>query len=336
MNVTYRTIKAALRWFVLPVLLALGVNHGALAACTVTTANPDYIYTLPSTLTVARNAPVGTVILSYAPPGQNNPTASGTCPVTAYAVDAMAGSWTTTSVADVYATNVPGIGIKVLGKASNHPVPLLPTVYQWSGSATGPFSGYWDSFGYQLVVTGPVSPGTLSFASPVASMWLSTSTTALVDAAVVTNLQINGTTNIVARACTTPDVTVNLGNHLSSEFSGVGSKTSSTSFNIALNGCPSGLNTIQYQIDPVTSIVSGTGNTVVALNSGSTANRVGVQLLDGNGNPLALSSPITFSGYSSSTGGDYTIPLKARYYQIDTPVGPGSANTSMIFTMTYQ
>jgi major type 1 subunit fimbrin (pilin) len=312
-----------------------GMNRVVLAQCVITRPYADSAFTLPSTITVPRNAAVGTVLQNVAAPGWNGQSTVGTCPGgTVYTLVALPGTWTPTSLANVYATNVPGIGIKAIVYANSAPVPPLPAVYGWTSG--GAINNFWASFGYQLIVTGPVSPGLLSFSNPVASGWASYSSNALVEAVVFTNLVINGTSSVVVQSCVTPDVAINMGTHRNTEFNGVGSSTSSVSFNIALNGCPVGLKSIQYQIDPTTAIVQGTGNSVVTLNGSATAQGIGLQLLDGNGNPFVLSTPVTFSGYNSSTGGSYTIPLRARYYQTDATIGSGSANTAMTFTMTYQ
>jgi len=151
-------------------------------------------------------------------------------------------------------------------------------------------------------------------------------------------LNIANSIVFVTGACQTPDVLVQLGSHSPSEFKGVGTFTGSTSFNIALNSCPAGLGAvlqpaIQYRIDPVTTVVNS-AQSVVALSAGSSATGVGVQLLDNAGAVLPLSKLKTFSGYNSG-GGNFTIPLKARYYQTDSNVGAGTANTTMTFTMTY-
>ncbi|NML33937.1 type 1 fimbrial protein [Paraburkholderia sp. G-4-1-8] len=159
------------------------------------------------------------------------------------------------------------------------------------------------------------------------------------------SLYINGSMNIVTPSCTTPDVNVVMSSIKQSELKGVGTSAGTTSFNIALNSCPAGMNSIQYEIDPATTVVSST-DAVIALDGSSTATGIGLQLLDNDGNPLTaakgfqsaatLGSAPGSSTYNSSTGGDYTIPLKVRYYQTGTPVGPGTANSEMTFTMTYQ
>ncbi|MFP6562600.1 fimbrial protein [Paraburkholderia sp. B3] len=136
-------------------------------------------------------------------------------------------------------------------------------------------------------------------------------------------------------SCMTPDVTVPLGTHKTSELSGVGTSTASVGFMINLNSCPSGINTVSYRIDPVTAVVNSS-QSVVALDGSSTASGMGVQLLNSDGSaPLPLSSYQKLSNYLT-TGGNYTIPLTARYYQTDSTVSPGTANSSMTLTMQYQ
>ncbi|AOX99061.1 hypothetical protein BJP62_00495 [Jeongeupia sp. USM3] len=95
------------------------------------------------------------------------------------------------------------------------------------------------------------------------------------------------------------------------------------------------MNLIKYQIDAVTNVIDS-GNSVVALDAASTATGLGVQLLDDSSVPFPLGVARTMGSYSTATGGSYTIPLKARYYKTAANVGPGSANSSMTFTMTYQ
>jgi len=70
---------------------------------------------------------------------------------------------------------------------------------------------------------------------------------------------------------------------------------------------------------------------------GATASGVGVQLLNSAGTaPFALSTTSfqAFAGYNKSTGGDYVIPLMARYYRTGN-LSPGTATSSMVFTMQY-
>jgi major type 1 subunit fimbrin (pilin) len=138
-----------------------------------------------------------------------------------------------------------------------------------------------------------------------------------------------------AQTYTTPDVLVPMGTHDTKELTGPGSVAPATRFTLGLSNCPAGLNSIQYRIDPATSVTSST-QSVVALDGGSTAKGMGLQLLDNQGVVLPLKKFINFSDYDKSTGGSYSIPLQARYYQTDSAVTAGSANTSVYVTMSYQ
>ncbi|MFC4526180.1 type 1 fimbrial protein [Dyella halodurans] len=115
---------------------------------------------------------------------------------------------------------------------------------------------------------------------------------------------------------------------------GIGSTTAAGCLDIVVDACPAGLNGIQYRIDLVTHVLSS-GQSVLVLDSGSTATGVGVQLPDGVGPVFPLITRKSFGGYNR-TGGDYTIPMKVRHYQTSATVSAGGqAESSMVFTMTY-
>ena len=139
-------------------------------------------------------------------------------------------------------------------------------------------------------------------------------------------------------ACTTPDVWVDLGSHnvSDSDLAAIGSTTTAVPVNIKLNNCPAGMNAIQYRIEPNTTVINQ-ALSVVSLDGNATASGVGVQLLNSAGTaPFALSTTSfqAFAGYNKSTGGDYVIPLMARYYRTGN-LTPGAATSSMVFTMLY-
>ncbi|KVR03638.1 hypothetical protein WK11_16590 [Burkholderia ubonensis] len=60
-----------------------------------------------------------------------------------------------------------------------------------------------------------------------------------------------------------------------------------------------------------------------------------MQLLDASGNPVPFGTPSKFSGYSGQSG-NYTMPFRARYYQIAPTIAPGTANTAITITMSYE
>lgn len=261
----------------------------------------------------------------------------------------------------VFATNVPGIGMAVgqgawvpannwtndaSGRAYGYVVVTTPSpAGGWSYSTNWGPSGYGFRLRVAFVTTGPVQGGTVSFPGQVGSAGMvayfasGSSSFPLTPAQGPINTVPIGFTggptfNVVA--CQTPDVQVPLGKWPQTTFTGIGSTSGTKPVNLNLNSCPPGLNSITYRIDPVTAVVNA-AKSVVALDASSSATGVGVQLLDGTGTqPFPLQTWTTFTGYDAATGGDYTIPLNARYYQTAATVTTGMANSSMTFTMQYQ
>jgi len=293
-------------------------------------APQNYTLQLPSTISVPRNAVPGQILANINLPANPAVTPFASCNGGNATRTLSAPTVAAGSIPYVYQTNVPGIGLAFY---DYWPSQAATRYWGYTGSqeATGTMDWTWNStlLGVQVVVTGPVSGGSVTNVAGV------TANFAIAGLQIAT-LQAVGHPSIIVVACTTPNVTVNMGNHRLSEMAAVGSTTSSTSFNILLNSCPSGLNGITYELDPTTTIVAGTGNSVVTLDGSSTASGVGLQVLDGNGNPFALGTPVTFTGYNQSTGGNYAIPLKARYYRTTSAANVGSANTAITFIMTYQ
>lgn len=140
---------------------------------------------------------------------------------------------------------------------------------------------------------------------------------------------------IIPGTCTTPDVVVRMGTHLRSEMPSVGTSTTPVDFSIGLTGCPAGINAFTYRIDPVVTAADA-ANSVLALDSTSSATGIGVQLLTDAGSPLPLAAVQRMElSTVSKAASSYAIPLKARYYRTGDMM-PGSANTSVQFTIAYE
>ncbi|MFS8973391.1 fimbrial protein [Cupriavidus necator] len=244
----------------------------------------------------------------------------------------------------VFQTNVAGVGV-IIGANSN----LWTmgwfgggrefgfatgwiTAGLWSNSApaTGVFFG--PSVDIAFVKTGPIAGGTVTLPGTIGQAGMSLDPPVSVQAAVP--IVVSGNPVFNELACRTPDVTVDLGTHQRSEFSGIGSTAAPKSFSISVNNCPSGISTARYRLDAVTTILNAS-NAVVALDGSSTAAGVGVQILDDAGNVHPLGTLRAVPGYNPA-GGNFTVPLKARYYQTGNPITPGLANTALTFTMDYQ
>ena len=242
---------------------------------------------------------------------------------------------------EVFSTSLSGIGIIFNVTTYLNGCGQMPSLtishslngYTCNNNGTGPYGVV--QVAAALVTSGPVVAGLVQGA--LVDQEEVFYKTGSVNNQVGTPVNINTTpTSIVVLSCTTPDVPVPMGTHQVNEFSGIGSTTSPVkSFNISLNNCPAGMNSIQYRIDALTSILNA-ANSVVALDASSKATGIGVQLLDNTGKAFPLGTMTTFSGYNGGTGGSYTIPFQARYYQTGSKVTAGMANTEMTFTMTYQ
>ncbi|AIL61189.1 fimbrial protein [Pseudomonas alkylphenolica] len=157
-------------------------------------------------------------------------------------------------------------------------------------------------------------------------------------------MRISKSVSIVAQSCETPDIKVEMGQYDLGVFSDIGDTSKATAFNILLNNCPSGINKVMYSLAPnPTTPAWDAGQGIIELNKTSTAKGIALQILDGNQTPLELNKDHVFSDYTS-TGGNFRIPLSARYYRtlpassggkFDLGVRPGTANSEVSFVMSY-
>lgn len=314
----------------------LGLGREAQASCSFTAGGTlTSTVALPPEIVVPRNVSPGTVLWDSGWMQGGSGTASILCNAWFYLKMQwnIPGLQPVPSQANVYALpNLPGVGIRAAwfwGSTGS------PGVWAWIGqpdtwTANTTQAYILRSFlSVQLVAIGPIRNGSQVFPSPTINVWYDNLNAAQL---LLTQTSVKTT----ALACVTPDVFVPMGKHMTSELTGQDTYTASTPFSINLNNCPPGMDSIKYQVDPVTAVVDN-GNSVVALDASSTATGVGVQLLDSAGtHPFPFGSPVTFNGYDTNNGGSFIIPLRARYYQTGASVGAGKANTSMTFTMTYE
>ncbi|UNK50186.1 type 1 fimbrial protein [Lysobacter sp. S4-A87] len=291
----------------------------ARAACTATPGSfATAAYAFPSTIMVPRDLPNGTQV---APLTRGNPsTVTITCSGDPYGL-----------VNSVGAT--PAVG------QTRMPIGTTGLSWEWSfrgrnifeaSYGTSSLSGSHSSTagtGQRLVLvkTGPVAAGTVIPAGELGRRRYG-----LLD---IWAVRLSSAITVVTPSCTTSDVTVPMGSHRSSELSGVGSSGASVSFSISL-ACSTGLSRIRYRVDPLTTVIND-AQSVVALDAGSTASGVGLQLLNGSGSgPHPLSVSQLFTGAVGA--GAHEIPLRARYYQTAGQVVGGTANTALTFTLTYE
>jgi type 1 fimbria pilin len=165
-----------------------------------------------------------------------------------------------------------------------------------------------------------------------------------------------GSLTVAGRTCRTPDVIVDMGDHLLRELSGVGTGTASVDVPIVLSECPafharyrqdrtrdSGIgstvlpNTIEYGISPTFGAYDAPNGVMNLDAAPGSASGIGLQMLDANDVAVPLSrfrnSQLPLEAVDNAS---YTIPLKARYVQTSDSVAAGAANTTATVTLRYQ
>lgn len=339
-------------------VLALVAGRTAVAQALCTTVPQTILITLPESITVPRDAAVGTVLTPWVSSAaqtdysrcQVTPTPQGGRPATGTAFLPLSMTSANLRVTGpegvaytVWNTNVPGVGIAIGARI------WINGCRWWLGWRDfGAPSGVWGTCNANgavtnggqvqlaLVKTGVITPGTVVGA-------------ARIEAATLTAPDRNGpytysddrisfVLNSIAikiASCSTADVSVRMGSVNQSVFRGVGSTAHPVPFRVMLNACPAGMKAVQYEFIPVTAEL-GSEHGVLALTSDSTATGIGLELKDHLGEKVRFRTAYTAHAYNSAAGGTYYIDLTAAYRQVANAVTPGTANALLAFTLTYQ
>lgn len=327
--------------FLLSVLMLAGMP--ALATCSSGDNNGVVAITLPEQLPV--NATVGTVLYdSYwvnASPSRLFSACSGSLRGTM----ALATAGTLVSGNAVYATSIPGIGIATYfaaGLASGGGP--LTGAYITPASNGGTVAtagscpdgcGPMGAFRTQLVVTGPVSAGTMTYSGVYATAYWSGSK--------VGALTINGTASVVAPTCTvqTTSVAVSLPTVSTSAFSAVGKTAGRVAFNLGLD-CTGPAN-VGIVMTDANSPTNATQN--LTIQSGG-ASGMALQVLWNNqlltfgqqspfvsgGTPVTNPAMVTLG---TSPPSRWTLPFSAQYIRTGA-ITPGAVVARATFVMTYK
>ncbi|QNK00357.1 fimbrial protein [Dyella telluris] len=334
------------RRFVRLMLLCASVLLGQqawAAGCKTMNGYPKvYNLTLPGSSTmIPRDAPVGTTLAVVNGPmltaGSSSNTATwfAECNTPTGSLNLVLTStpWPLASPG-IYSTNVAGVGVKMVRASVPVPGSVAYTPSSFPGNIGAPYGWYWYAnpvFVYTFVKTGPISGGTVTSAD-IPTMAFNLDGTATVFTS--TN---SGKITFTAGACVTPDVQVPLDAASVKAFTGVGSTTGAKSFNIAVNSCPPGLTSVSYQLDAASGItVVNASQGVIGLGNSATAKGIGLQIKDNSNNPVSFGSMHATTGYNRTNGGNFTIPLKAFYYQTASTLSAGSVVSQAVFTMSYQ
>jgi len=247
---------------------------------------------------------------------------------------------------DVYPTNLDGVGIRYNFRTSSCAGWGVPNVsdahignssqilvcHLLTGTAVTQIFDVGSSA--EFVKTGPITGGQLTSIPAITVSYSLNNQTGTFS---LLNMYAgNATGTFVVPTCTTPNVSVAMGSRRISEFNGVGSTTPAKSFNLSVNDCPTGMSRIRYQFSPAAGVSASTDGTVPLDNSALTATGVGMKLTDDDNVALAWNTWYVLTAYNATNGGSFTVPLKAAYIQTDAAIGPGTANTSVLFTMSYE
>ncbi|HIE5945914.1 TPA: fimbrial protein [Burkholderia cepacia] len=247
----------------------------------------------------------------------------------------------------IYETGVPGVGIgaiaritETLSSGESFDYPARAVQAKETGDTTHIRIGFANhKIGLTGVVffvkTGPgITGGTIRSSGVVLGSIVDNH--ALILASPL-SVELGEPINIKSWTCTTPDVDVTMGSFKTTDFPRAGSLSpgAGASVPIRLLNCPAlgAGHTIQYRIDPTSGTVA---RNVAALTGGeSSAKGLGIQLFDAYGKVFPLSQNQQLSNFDSNVGGNYVIPLTARYYATGL-VTAGPANSTMTLTMSYQ
>lgn len=288
-------------------------------------------HTLPATITLQRDAPIGTVLYDTNGWIGGGKALSVSCsgkPV--WFSDGFRGGMVKTALEHVYETGVPGIGVKVSWSNNGRNPPATmnggrymqdpPAEMTISNTTYVPAQQWW----IQLIKIGPIESGTFQI-KPARVFYhnLLTNELTFTPSQLVFNKQGCRLQN--------PSITVKLPVSNLHHFKGVGSSAWERAFDVSLE-CDPDIR-ISYQID---------GQQVVdsVLRNGPGANMatgIGVQLLKGGdaGTPLVLGAKTHHMNMGSS-GGVSQIPLIARYYQTDPDIVPGAVMATATLTLFYE
>lgn len=310
------------------------MSFNACASCTDTPATVTKVLNSPAVVTLNPYVPVGTV-LSTATFTGNSGSFTIAC-TTAFTQLTYQGIGTAT--ANVYPTNIPGLGIQLSnasGTTGNWPV---TTTIASTTSFTATAS---VATNFSLIKTGPITAnGVLpinvgNFVLPQQGNFVGFQIN------LATPMQINFTKP--SCSVTSPTVAVSLGSFPVSHFPALGSTSSPIPFTIQVTCVdgPTGSNT-QMSTTLIDSSGTKVGNTsnILSLSASSTAGGIGLQItyngtIENYGPDSSAVGNTNQFLLATGTNGVYNFPFYAYMVRTGT-VTAGSVISTATFTMSYQ
>lgn len=337
-------MKKIFRPRVMTCALLLVASKGALATCSFMDSRfgPDDSVALSfGTVVVQRDTPVGTVVASTtnsALGGRNN---FLQCNASGFTTRWAVGPGFAPVVYNgqtLYQSGVPGLAFRIVTSgagttAGRYGTGPLPRQISNTACVTGSgwwrlCGGTWGNLGLQLVKIAPTTgSGPMTGGSIVQALVVG-------DTNIIDYTIGSGVVQTVACSVTNSNISVTMGKAKNTDFGSPGSTSGDADFSIDLN-CDASTK-INLTLAPGSSGAADAAKGILNIDNagaGQTASGVGVQVMYNNA-PLALNSRIVVA--TTAADGTYAIPFKARYYQTQPAVTPGTANANATFTLTYQ
>jgi type 1 fimbria pilin len=306
-------------WLGTTLLLLALVPAAVSARCKYSSGGATTVtFTTQSTITIPANMADGTIIASTGQVSPANPP-DMTCgnifsgENVAYGVANSRGGYLADNV--TYETGIPGVGYRI-----THPTDYLTPYPQNSQNVTT--TTFSVTSGLQLIKTGPIASGSVLASGDLADWrW-----GALYPETFVLGNSITFTTP----SCTivTNPINVTLPVVTTSAFTGVGSTSGKTPFQIQLN-CPAGTAVAKITMHTV---APDSHPGVVQPSGAGYAAGIGVRVLDGNSNPMVFETQTVVTPPNATT----SIPYFAQYFQTAPAVTGGPVKATVTFDIFYQ
>jgi type 1 fimbria pilin len=280
----------------------------------------------PGTVTVNGSDPIGKVLYTKSLTSVQNGMEFIKCTEGETYYFSMLTGTAVPGMADVYSSNIPGIGIRVtdlFGRAFGQPgtafktEPDVFTIIDFTPMK------------FELIKTAAVAQGGLLDSG----MFMGMVAPGLTDGEFLKASMGSGTIKVNNRCTvTTPVIQRDMGNNVSSiDFKGVGTTLQEKELLIGLNCDQYAKVSIKFDATPVPDYPN-----IIALNSSTnSATGVGIQLVDKRDqSPVQLGTPLLIT--DSAEEGPMDLQFIARYFQTSQRVVGGAVSATATFTMTYQ
>lgn len=348
----------------LHLLLALGgllFSLHSMATCTVTNAYTGYATLRGANYSAGTEFPAGGTIYRQLVNGLRNVSYNcnnGNGRVTLSVVGGLPLNGTT----DVYASGIPGVGVRFTGQNGSSLPVTLPNAVS-SGTLTASNLGFLTL----AVRTGPITAGVANGSLLPPVQWTVADNSGIPVVLMVTNWNSQGFV-LNTPSCTTPDYSYNLGDVNISDSTTTGSwvstpviltgcgafygnvvdnasaqissatATAGTFGNFSENGTRA-KNIVSMTLTPqITAIDPANGILANTPDGGIYARGVGVQVATVAGTtytPLNLANPVVITPALGSSA-NITFPLAARIIKTADVVNPGKVVSAATYTITYQ